>query len=84
MSGCSLELNARPLQCGLKMINDKCLISALSTARRFTPDHEWVSVQDGVGTVGITDYAQKALGDVVYVEFPKVGDSLSKKGVFFR
>ncbi|MBI1215933.1 MAG: glycine cleavage system protein GcvH [Alphaproteobacteria bacterium] len=46
----------------------------------FSDDHEYVKIEDGIGTVGITDYAQKALGDVVYVELPKVGDSVEKGG----
>lgn len=40
----------------------------------YTKDHEWISVQKDVGTVGITDYAQHELGDVVYVDLPEVGD----------
>jgi len=40
---------------------------------RYTKDHEWVQISGSVGTVGITDYAQHALGDVVFVELPKVG-----------
>ncbi|ORY04631.1 hypothetical protein K493DRAFT_311332 [Basidiobolus meristosporus CBS 931.73] len=44
-----------------------------STIKRYTEDHEWVSVTDGVGTVGVTDYAQKALGDVVFVDIPETG-----------
>ncbi|KAK9761657.1 glycine cleavage system H-protein subunit [Basidiobolus ranarum] len=47
-----------------------------STIKKYTEDHEWVTVVDGVGTVGITDYAQKALGDVVFVECPEVGSSV--------
>jgi glycine cleavage system H protein len=39
----------------------------------FTPTHEWVRVDGGIGTVGISDHAQKELGDIVYVELPKVG-----------
>lgn len=45
---------------------------------RFTKDHEWISVEGDVGTVGITDYAQQQLGDVVYVEVPEAGQSLSQ------
>ena len=45
----------------------------------YTEDHEWISVEDGVGTVGITDYAQSQLGDVVYVELPDVGKELAQK-----
>jgi glycine cleavage system H protein len=40
---------------------------------RFTKDHEWIRVEDGVGTVGITDHAQSQLGDIVFVEVPEVG-----------
>jgi glycine cleavage system H protein len=40
---------------------------------RFTKDHEWVRLEGGVATVGITDHAQQALGDVVYVELPDTG-----------
>jgi glycine cleavage system H protein len=40
----------------------------------YTKDHEWVRVKDNLATVGITDHAQHQLGDVVYVELPKVGD----------
>jgi glycine cleavage system H protein len=40
---------------------------------RYTKQHEWIDVRDGVGTVGITDYAQHQLGDVVFVELPKPG-----------
>ncbi|WP_366655212.1 glycine cleavage system protein GcvH [Fodinicurvata sp. EGI_FJ10296] len=44
----------------------------------FTEDHEWVSVDGDIGTVGITDFAQQQLGDVVFVELPEVGKSLDK------
>lgn len=46
---------------------------------KYTESHEWVHVQDGIGTVGITDHAQNALSDVVYVELPKVGKSVEAK-----
>jgi glycine cleavage system H protein len=45
--------------------------------RRYTKEHEWVKVEGGIGTIGITDYAQQELGDVVFVEMPKVGASLA-------
>lgn len=45
---------------------------------QYTKEHEWVSVQDGVGTIGITDHAQQELGDIVYVDLPKVGSSASQ------
>ena len=46
----------------------------------FTNEHEWISVEGGVGTVGITDYAQHALGDIVFVELPQIGAALNKGG----
>ena len=42
---------------------------------KYTKDHEWIRVADGRGRVGVTDYAQEQLGDVVYVELPEVGRS---------
>jgi len=50
--------------------------------RKYSKEHEWVKLEGGRGTVGITDYAQKALGDVVYVELPEVGKKLSSMEVF--
>jgi glycine cleavage system H protein len=47
------------------------------TSLKYTKDHEWLSVENGVGKVGITDFAQAQLGDVVYVELPNVGASLA-------
>ena len=44
---------------------------------RYTKEHEWIKVTGEAGTVGITDYAQHELGDVVFVELPKVGTKLS-------
>jgi glycine cleavage system H protein len=41
----------------------------------YSKDHEWISVQENTGTIGITDYAQHELGDVVYVDLPEVGDT---------
>jgi glycine cleavage system H protein len=48
----------------------------------YSKDHEWVEVKDGVATVGITDYAQHSLGDVVYVDLPRVGDTLASHEAF--
>ena len=44
----------------------------------YTEDHEWIVVDNGVGTVGITDYAQGQLGDITYVDLPDVGATLKK------
>jgi glycine cleavage system H protein len=49
---------------------------------KYTKDHEWVRISGGEARVGITDYAQKQLGDVVYLELPEVGRSFKKGDVF--
>ena len=49
---------------------------------KYTKDHEWVRVSGDQAHVGITDYAQKQLGDVVYLELPEVGQSFKKGDVF--
>lgn len=43
---------------------------------KFTETHEWIRVEDGIGTVGVTTYAQKELGDIVYVELPGLGKNV--------
>ena len=43
---------------------------------RYTKEHEWIKVDGNVGTIGITDYAQNSLGDIVFVDLPKVGDAV--------
>ena len=48
----------------------------------YSKDHEWLRVEGDAGTVGITDHAQNALGDVVYVELPKVGETFGAHDVF--
>lgn len=48
--------------------------------RYFTDEHEWIDVEDDSATVGITDYAQEQLGDIVFVELPEVGTALDKGG----
>lgn len=48
----------------------------------YSPSHEWIRVTDNVGTIGITDFAQSQLGDVVYIELPKEGDQLTAGQVF--
>jgi glycine cleavage system H protein len=48
----------------------------------YSKDHEWVRVEGNIGVVGITDYAQNSLGDVVYVELPKAGEEFSANESF--
>jgi glycine cleavage system H protein len=49
---------------------------------RYTREHEWISVEGNIGSIGITDYAQNSLGDIVYVDAPKVGDTVTAKATF--
>ena len=47
---------------------------------KYSEEHEWIRVEGDVGTVGITDYAQEQMGDVVFVDLPDVGQELTKGG----
>lgn len=49
---------------------------------RYTREHEWIEVSGKTGKVGITDYAQESLGDIVFVDLPKIGSSLEQGKVF--
>jgi glycine cleavage system H protein len=49
---------------------------------RYTKDHEWIRVEGDVGSIGITDFAQDSLGDVVFVELPAVGTKLTQGATF--
>jgi len=48
----------------------------------YTKEHEWIRVDEQIGTIGITDHAQKELGDIVYVELPKPGDHMTASESF--
>ncbi len=48
----------------------------------YTNEHEWILVENGIATIGITDYAQSQLGDIVYVEMPKVGQQFKQMDTF--
>ena len=54
----------------------------LPTDRHYTKEHEWVKIEGDIATVGITEFAQSELGDVTYVEVPKVGEQLSQGQAF--
>ena len=49
---------------------------------KYTKDHEWIRIEGGTGTIGITEYAQGELGDVVFVELPPVGKSVKQHETF--
>jgi glycine cleavage system H protein len=55
---------------------------AYPTNYRYTREHEWIELTGSIGTIGITDYAQNSLGDIVYVEMPKVGDPVTANTTF--
>ncbi len=55
---------------------------AYPTQYRYTKEHEWIEADGATGSIGITDYAQGSLGDIVYVDAPKVGDTV-KAGTAF-
>jgi len=48
----------------------------------YTKEHEWIRVDESIGTIGITDHAQKELGDIVFVELPRVGDQVTANESF--
>jgi len=48
----------------------------------YTKDHEWIRVEDGIGVIGITDFAQSQLGDIVFIEIETVGETLQKGETF--
>lgn len=49
---------------------------------RYTKDHEWISLEGNIATIGITDFAQRELGDIVYVEVESIGKALAANAVF--
>lgn len=49
---------------------------------RYTKEHEWVKIEGKTATIGVTDYAQSELGDIVYVELPQIGEELKKDETF--
>nr|XP_025844366.1 glycine cleavage system H protein, mitochondrial [Vulpes vulpes] len=71
---------------------EKCFLRSDTTAflkywssilvRKFTDKHEWITTENGIGTVGISNFAQEALGDVVYCSLPEVGTKLNKQDEF--
>ena len=52
------------------------------TNYRYTREHEWIQIEGNIGSIGITDYAQNSLGDIVYVDVPKVGDAVTANATF--
>ena len=48
----------------------------------YTKDHEWINIDENIAIIGITDFAQKELGDIIFIELPQVGESFTKGDVF--
>ena len=48
----------------------------------YTKEHEWAKIEDNIAIVGITDFAQSQLGDIIFIEFPNIGDEFKKEDVF--
>ncbi|CAI2184443.1 13763_t:CDS:2, partial [Funneliformis geosporum] len=63
-----------------KFRSSSSILSRHYGTKKYTKDHEWINIDNGVGIVGITDFAQTALGDVVFVEVPEVGKVVKKSG----
>uniref|UniRef100_A0A8C9DGF6 Glycine cleavage system H protein n=1 Tax=Prolemur simus TaxID=1328070 RepID=A0A8C9DGF6_PROSS len=72
----------RPWRLGAGAVRTLRTGPALLSVRKFTEKHEWVTTENGVGTVGISNFAQEALGDVVYCSLPEVGTKLNKQDEF--
>lgn len=49
---------------------------------KYTKDHEWISIEGNIGTIGVTDFAQRELGDIVYVDIQTSGETLKKEEIF--
>ncbi|ELU11786.1 hypothetical protein CAPTEDRAFT_150527 [Capitella teleta] len=54
--------------------------SALLSVKKYSDKHEWITVEGGIGTVGISDFAQDKLGDIVYAQLPEVDTELDQEG----
>ncbi|XP_021787891.2 glycine cleavage system H protein, mitochondrial isoform X2 [Papio anubis] len=72
----------RPWQLGAGAVRTLRTRPALLSVRKFTEKHEWITTENGIGTVGISNFAQEALGDVVYCSLPEVGTKLNKQDEF--
>jgi glycine cleavage system H protein len=61
---------------------EEAVIMAFPADYKYTKEHEWLKVEGKTGTIGITDYAQNSLGDIVFVELPKVGSEIAAGKTF--
>ena len=57
-------------------------MSEVKVECEYTEEHEWISLEEEILTIGITDHAQDSLGEIVFIELPKVGETFSKSSIF--
>ena len=57
-------------------------MSEVKVECKYTEEHEWISLEEEILTIGITDHAQESLGEIVFIELPKVGETFSKSSIF--
>ena len=72
----------RRLQARWGFVAAGALSRRMYATRYFTDSHEWIEIDNNVATVGITNHAQEALGDVIYIGLPNVGDNIDAKQTF--
>ncbi|XP_048654498.1 glycine cleavage system H protein, mitochondrial-like [Marmota marmota marmota] len=72
----------RPWRVRMGAVLKLCMGPALLSFPKFTEKQEWITIENGIGTVGISNFAQEALGDVVYCSLPEVGTKLKKQDEF--
>nr|XP_054748690.1 glycine cleavage system H protein-like [Lytechinus pictus] len=73
---------SKPLHSTIRCARQLTISAALESDKKFSKDHEWITTEGGNGTIGITEYAQEKLGDIVYVQLPEVGDSFDQDSEF--
>ena len=81
MPAAGIKLQEESLFCS-DIINYQLLIMNFPADLRYTKDHEWIKLEGNVATIGVTDFAQQELGDIVYVEIETKGKALAAETVF--
>lgn len=66
----------------ITFVNLKLKIMNFPANLKYTKDHEWVNIEGDIATVGITDFAQRELGDIVYIDVNTIGETVDKEAVF--
>jgi glycine cleavage system H protein len=74
--------NSLILKQTITFVNLKLKIMNFPANLKYTKDHEWVNIEGDIATVGITDFAQRELGDIVYIDVNTIGETVDKEAVF--